>query len=74
MDVIRESMQLPLDNVLGMLLYAFLFITVAGLLTLAGLKWIPNQLPYAVKSVVVFVVVCISLVIWYQVLIEPAIP
>ncbi|QGH34307.1 hypothetical protein GI584_09870 [Gracilibacillus salitolerans] len=71
MDILRESMALPVDNFLGMLLYAVIYIFVAGLVFSLALKFIPNRLPYAVKSLIVFIAIIISLIVWWQMIVEP---
>ncbi len=71
MDLIRESMATPVDNFLGMLIYAVIYMFVAGLIVGLALKFIPNRLPYAVKSLIVFIAIIISLIIWWQMVGEP---
>ncbi|MGP4040518.1 hypothetical protein ACTWP4_11595 [Gracilibacillus sp. D59] len=71
MDIIKESMSLPVDNFLGMLIYAVIFMLVAGLVFSLALKFIPNRFPYAVKSLIVFIAIIISLIVWWQMIVEP---
>ncbi|UOQ48073.1 hypothetical protein MUN88_18770 [Gracilibacillus caseinilyticus] len=72
MGMIRESMALPVDNFLGMLIYAVIYMAVAGLISGLSLTFIPNRFPYAVKSLIVFIAIVISLLIWWQVILSPA--
>ncbi|MFC4387208.1 hypothetical protein ACFOZ1_05225 [Gracilibacillus marinus] len=71
MDLLKESMQLPVDNFLGLLVYAFIYIFVAGLIFSLALRFIPNKIPYGIKSLIVFVAVVISLIIWWQTIMKP---
>ncbi|MRH41784.1 hypothetical protein GH741_03745 [Aquibacillus halophilus] len=66
MDFIKESMQLPIDNLVGLLLYAVIYMFSAGLFVVLALTFIPNRLPYAVKSAIVGIAVLVSLVFWWN--------
>lgn len=65
MDLVKEAMALPVDNFLGMLLYAVIYMLVTGIVFSLALKFIPNKLPYALKSLIVLIAVIISLYIWW---------
>ncbi|MGN8645225.1 hypothetical protein ACTNEO_03910 [Gracilibacillus sp. HCP3S3_G5_1] len=71
MDIIVEAMTLPVDNFLGLLIYAVIFMVVIGLVVSLALKFIPNNLPYAVKSQIVFIAIIISLIVWWQLIVKP---
>ncbi|SER99068.1 hypothetical protein SAMN04487944_114110 [Gracilibacillus ureilyticus] len=73
MDIIKESMQLPVDNFLGMLIYAVIYMLTAGVVASLALRFIPNKIPYGVKSVIVFLVILISIFLWWQTIIKPTI-
>ncbi|WP_138415217.1 hypothetical protein [Aquibacillus sediminis] len=64
MGYIIRSMALPVDNLVGMLLYALLFMFLFGLTTVLALRLIPNPLPYILKSAIVGTSVLISLLLW----------
>ncbi|SDJ77005.1 hypothetical protein [Sediminibacillus albus] len=65
MTYIIESMNLPVDNFLGMFLYLLLFMAGAGLLIGLPLHFIPNRLPYEVKSALVGMAVFLSMYLWW---------
>ena len=70
MDYIKQSMTLPVDNLVGMLLYAIIFMLVAGLVVSIALRFIPNRIPYALKSAIVGISVFISLILWWNIIIS----
>ncbi|WP_240468579.1 hypothetical protein [Gracilibacillus sp. YIM 98692] len=72
-NIIKESLEMPVDNFLGMLIYAIIFMFFAGVIALLALKFIPNRLPYGAKSAIVFAAILISLFLWWQILIRPSI-
>ncbi|MFC4404780.1 hypothetical protein [Gracilibacillus xinjiangensis] len=73
MNLIKESMVLPVDNLLGMLIYAVIYMLIAGLVTTLALRYIPNKIPYGVKSIILFAAILISIFLWWQTIIKPTI-
>lgn len=71
MDLIRDAMKMPVDNFLGMLIYGVLFMAVTGIIVSLALKFIPNRLPYAIKSFIVFIFILFSLYLWWKLIVEP---
>ncbi|WP_226037339.1 hypothetical protein [Aquibacillus saliphilus] len=69
MDFMIESMQLPVDNLVGILLYAIIFMIVAGIIPVLALTFIPNRLPYTLKSAIVGTIVIISLLLWWNMIV-----
>nr|WP_239587926.1 hypothetical protein [Gracilibacillus alcaliphilus] len=64
-------MKIPVDNFLGMLLYAVIFI-IAAVVILGLILWIiPFKLPYALKSLIMFIGVAIVLFIWWNTIASP---
>ncbi|MDL4842252.1 hypothetical protein [Aquibacillus rhizosphaerae] len=70
MDFIIESMTLPIDNLLGMLLYAILYMLSTGLIVGLSLRFIPNRIPYGIKNVILGFAVFLSLFIWWLTIIK----
>ncbi|GAA0293578.1 hypothetical protein GCM10008924_09350 [Gracilibacillus halotolerans] len=64
-------MTLPVDNFLGMLLYAVIYMLVTGIVFSLALRFIPNKLPYALKSLIVLIAIIISLYIWWITIVSP---
>ncbi|MBB6511264.1 hypothetical protein GGQ92_000031 [Gracilibacillus halotolerans] len=71
MDLVKEAMTLPVDNFLGMLLYAVIYMLVTGIVFSLALRFIPNKLPYALKSLIVLIAIIISLYIWWITIVSP---
>ncbi|GAB2543634.1 hypothetical protein [Gracilibacillus alcaliphilus] len=71
MSILGEAMKIPVDNFLGMLLYAVIFI-IAAVVILGLILWIiPFKLPYALKSLIMFIGVAIVLFIWWNTIASP---
>ncbi|RCW71889.1 hypothetical protein DFR57_10572 [Saliterribacillus persicus] len=70
MDLIQEAMKLPVDNFLGMLIYAVIYMLITGIVVSLALRFIPNRLPYTVKSMIVGIAVFISLIVWWNTIIK----
>ncbi|QTM99185.1 hypothetical protein ERJ70_07635 [Sediminibacillus dalangtanensis] len=65
MAYIIETMTFPVDNFLGMLLYAVLFMAGAALLIGIPMHYIPYHIPYAVKNAAIGTAVFIGILIWW---------
>lgn len=65
MNIVIEAMTFPVDNFLGMLIYAVIYMLLTGIVFSLALKFIPNKLPYALKSTIVLIAIIISLYIWW---------
>lgn len=64
-----QSMNLPVDNLLGTFLYAVVFMGVAGLIVGLAFRYIPNRLPYAVKNALMGTTVFLSLFLWWEIIV-----
>lgn len=69
MNKLLETMVFPVDNLLGLFLYAVLFIIVTGGLSTLVLYLIPNQLGLTIKSAIVGTTVFIALLLWWYIVV-----
>lgn len=65
MDYIIDAMSLPLDNLLGMLLYAILCMGVMGFVTWITLRFIPYPISVGLKNSIIGISVYLGLIIWW---------
>ncbi|MCT2534223.1 hypothetical protein NC661_10165 [Aquibacillus koreensis] len=70
MDFILATMEKPVDNLLGMLLWAVVYMLGTGIVFTIALWLIPNRIPYGVKSAIVGIAVFISLFVWWGTIIN----
>ncbi|WP_186580563.1 hypothetical protein [Aquibacillus kalidii] len=68
MDVITDAMKLPVDNLLGMLLYALIYMLITGGVVVVILKFIP--ISYGFKNAILGVAVFLSLYMWWITIIK----
>ncbi len=66
LQLIRNSMAFPVDNFLGLFIYALIYMLLAGLIATLALHFIPNRIPYAIKSILVFIAITLSLLLWWK--------
>ncbi|WP_117169899.1 hypothetical protein [Paraliobacillus sediminis] len=69
MTTLIESMETPVDNLLGLFLYAALFILITGLIMSLLLHFIPNSLSRTLKSFIVGIAVFSSLFFWWYLIV-----
>ncbi|GGM19822.1 hypothetical protein GCM10011351_02110 [Paraliobacillus quinghaiensis] len=69
MDLVLESMTLPVDNLLGIFLYVLLFVFVAILVSFLALTFIPNKLSYTIKSTIMGTIVVVALLLWWFIIV-----
>ncbi|WP_407270966.1 hypothetical protein [Radiobacillus sp. PE A8.2] len=66
MSILMESMQFPIDNLLGLFLYALLFTLIPGVIVSLTFRFIPKRLPYMLQNVVVAVSVYLGIILWWH--------
>ncbi len=69
LDLVLESMTLPVDNLLGIFLYVLLFVFVAILVSFLALTFIPNKLSYTIKSTIMGTIVVVALLLWWFIIV-----
>lgn len=69
MTTLFESMVTPVDNLLGLFLYAVLFIVFTGLIMSLLLQFIPNSLSRTLKNFIIGTAVFSSLFFWWYIIV-----
>ncbi|WP_077622256.1 hypothetical protein [Sediminibacillus massiliensis] len=69
MRYIIDSMKFPVDNLMGMFLYALLFMMAAGLIVGLALRYIPYPIPEWAKGSILAVFVFLSIYAWWEIVI-----
>ncbi|WP_112180661.1 MULTISPECIES: hypothetical protein [Paraliobacillus] len=69
MTTLFESMVFPVDNLLGIFLYAVLFVIITSLIISLLLHFIPNSLSKRLKSFILGTAVFISLFFWWSIIV-----
>lgn len=68
--MVVESMKLPVDNLLGMLLYAVLYMLCTGILVFIAFRFIPNRIPFPIKNAILGGSVFISIYVWWLTIVQ----
>lgn len=65
MEIIKEAMEFPTNNLLGILIYLVLLTICTILITSAFLYLIPNPLSRRIKNAITAIITIIVIVIWF---------